>query len=85
MSQAVEHLLCKCEVLSLNSSSTKNIWWAFYLMEEISRQLCIRAAAWLVLSSFSHIYSENQERKWKQKDLKNLEFGQKRRMHKVGA
>jgi hypothetical protein len=36
-----------------------------------------QAVAWLFLAAFSQVYSENQEQKAEQKDLKNLQFDQK--------
>jgi hypothetical protein len=50
-----------------------------YLVEENSRQHNLQAAAWTVPSAFSQIYSQNQQQRGtEQKDLENLQFGQKR-------
>jgi hypothetical protein len=40
---------------------------------------------WIFLIAFCQTYSENQEQKTKKKDLKNLQFGQKRSIFKVDA
>jgi hypothetical protein len=54
-------------------------------MEEISRQPIIQAIAWILLVAFNQICSENWEQKSGQKDLKNLQFGQRRSMYKDEA
>lgn len=52
------------------------------LGEEISKQLNNQARAYILLASFSQIYTENQERK---ADVKGLQFLQKGSSCKVGA
>jgi hypothetical protein len=39
---------------------------------------------WISLAAFSQIYGERQEQKAEQKNLKNLQFGQKRTPLKLG-
>lgn len=45
----------------------------------------IQAVAWVLLATFSQIYSENQEQKIEYKDLKTLHFGQRRWTCKLGS
>jgi hypothetical protein len=42
------------------------------LTEEIPRQHSIQAVAWILLSSFSQVYSENWEQKAEQKKIEKL-------------
>jgi hypothetical protein len=53
------------------------------LEEEISRQSSIQTVTWLLSTTFSHIYTKNHKQEAPQKDLENLQSGQKRRMLKV--
>jgi hypothetical protein len=54
-------------------------------MEEISRQASFQSVAWLLLTAFSQVYSENCEQKAEWKYLKSLPFAQKRSNYKVVA
>jgi hypothetical protein len=46
------------------------------LAEEISKRH-IQAVPWLLLAAFSQVYSENQEQKAEQKDLKMCSLARK--------
>jgi hypothetical protein len=50
------------------------------LAEEISRHHSVQAVAWLLLAAFQPCLRENQKYKGEQKDLENVQFGQKRRV-----
>jgi hypothetical protein len=45
--------------------------------EEISGQSSFQAVAWILPVAFIQVHSENGEQRSEQKDLKNLQFGQK--------
>jgi hypothetical protein len=55
-----------------------------HLVEEISGQPSIQAVAWVQLTAFCLVYSENQEQKAKQKDLKTCTLPRKEACVKLG-
>jgi hypothetical protein len=55
------------------------------LVEEISRYPSSQSVAWLLMVSFSQVYSKSCEKKQGHKGLKNLQFGQTRSECEVEA